>query len=177
MDHIVLGGGCFWCIEAIFSDLKGVHEVESGYAGGDTPNPTYEQVCTGETGHAEVVKVTFDPAVISLHDILTIFFTLHDPTTPNRQGPDSGTQYRSIILYTNEAQQKEAEKVIEEIDGKAIWPDPIVTQIEPLGEFYPAEDYHKDYFERNSSQPYCRIVIEPKVAKLRALYKDKLTAQ
>jgi len=174
MESIVLGGGCFWCIEAILADLNGVDEVISGYAGGETVNPTYEQVSSGRTGHAEVVKVTFDPAVISLHDILTIFFTLHDPTTPNRQGADSGTQYRSIVLYTSPEQKEETEKVMEEIMDQGVWEDDLVTEVEALEKFYPAEDYHQEYYENNKNQPYCSVVIAPKVAKLRKLYHDKL---
>ena len=173
-EQIVLGGGCFWCIEAIFLQLRGVEEVESGYAGGEVKNPTYEQVCTGKTGHAEVARVSFDPAEISLHDLLTIFFTLHDPTTLNRQGSDSGTQYRSTILYANESQRQMAEQVIAEIEAEGIWDDPIVTQLEPLGEFYAAEDYHQNYYARNGNNPYCQAIIAPKVAKLRKLYQAKL---
>jgi peptide-methionine (S)-S-oxide reductase len=173
-EVITVGGGCFWCIEAVFGELRGVLEVVSGYAGGDIKNPTYEQVCSGSTGHAEVTQVTFDPEVISLHDLLSIFFTLHDPTTPNQQGSDVGTQYRSIILYTTEEQQKVAEQVIAEIEGQAIWPDPVVTTIEPLEVFYPAEDYHQSYYAEHANQPYCQVVIAPKVSKLRKLYHDKL---
>ena len=174
MESIILGGGCFWCIEAIFRELRGVSEVVSGYAGGATENPTYEQVCSGRTGHAEVVKVTFDPTVIMLYDILTIFFTLHDPTTLNRQGADSGTQYRSIILYTNDAQKTEVEDVIGEIGESGIWPDPIVTEVTELEVFYLAEEYHQRYFEQHGTNSYCSIVIAPKVAKLRSLYVQKL---
>jgi peptide-methionine (S)-S-oxide reductase len=175
-ETITLGGGCFWCIEAIFQGLKGVEDVVSGYAGGDVPNPTYEQVCSGESGHAEVAQISFDPAVISLHDLLVIFFTLHDPTTLNRQGNDTGTQYRSVIFYNSDDQKMTAQAVIEEIAEKGIWPDPVVTTIEALDEFYPAEDYHQRYYERNANQAYCQFVIEPKVAKLRKEFREKLAA-
>ena len=175
-DSIVLGGGCFWCVEAVMLPLRGVTSVVSGYANGHVVNPTYREVCSGRTGHAEVVEVTFDPEVISLHDLLTVFFTTHDPTTLNRQGGDRGTQYRSGIYVTSEAQREVAEAVRAEITAQGIYPDPIVTEIEPLETFYPAEDYHQDYFARNPAQPYCQAVIAPKVSKLRALYLDKLVA-
>ena len=175
-DSIVLGGGCFWCVEAVMLPLRGVTSVVSGYANGHVVNPTYREVCSGRTGHAEVVEVTFDPEVISLHDLLTVFFTTHDPTTLNRQGGDRGTQYRSGIYVTSEAQRAVAEAVKAEITAQGIYPDPIVTEIEPLETFYPAEDYHQDYFARNPAQPYCQAVIAPKVSKLRALYLDKLVA-
>ena len=156
--------------------LRGVTSVVSGYANGHVVNPTYREVCSGRTGHAEVVEVTFDPEVISLHDLLTVFFTTHDPTTLNRQGGDRGTQYRSGIYVTSEAQRAVAEAVKAEITAQGIYPDPIVTEIEPLETFYPAEDYHQDYFARNPAQPYCQAVIAPKVSKLRTLYLDKLVA-
>ena len=175
-DSIVLGGGCFWCVEAVMLPLRGVTSVVSGYANGHVVNPTYREVCSGRTGHAEVVEVTFDPEVISLHDLLTVFFTTHDPTTPNRQGGDRGTQYRSGIYVTSEAQRAIAEAVKAEITAQGIYPNPIVTEIEPLETFYPAEDYHQDYFARNPAQPYCQAVIAPKVSKLRTLYLDKLVA-
>lgn len=175
-DSIVLGGGCFWCVEAVMLPLRGVTSVVSGYANGHVVNPTYREVCSGRTGHAEVVEVTFDPEVISLHDLLTVFFTTHDPTTLNRQGGDRGTQYRSGIYVTSEAQREVAEAVRAEITAQGIYSDPIVTEIEPLDTFYPAEDYHQDYFARNPAQPYCQAVIAPKVSKLRALYLDKLVA-
>lgn len=174
---ITLGGGCFWCIEAIFLQLKGVEEVESGYAGGDTSNPSYDQVCSGRTGHAEVAQVTFNDTEISLHDLLTIFFTLHDPTTLNRQGADIGSQYRSVILYRDGEQKQIAEQVVEEIEAQGIWEDPIVTTLEPFTTFYPAEDYHQNYFARNGANPYCQAIIAPKVSKLRKLYHDKLKNQ
>ncbi|PAP74823.1 peptide-methionine (S)-S-oxide reductase [Rubrivirga sp. SAORIC476] len=175
-DSIVLGGGCFWCVEAVMLPLRGVTSVVSGYANGHVVNPTYREVCSGRTGHAEVVEVTFDPEVISLHDLLTVFFTTHDPTTLNRQGGDRGTQYRSGIYVTSEAQRAVAEAVKAEITAQGTYPDPIVTEIEPLETFYPAEDYHQDYFARNPAQPYCQAVIAPKVSKLRTLYLDKLVA-
>ena len=169
-----LGGGCFWCIEAAFDEIKGVVNVESGYAGGKTASPTYEQVCTGATGHAEVVQVTFDPRSISFKEILEIFFTAHDPTTLNRQGADVGTQYRSVIFYHNEKQKSIAEQVIAELDDEKVWDDPIVTQVEPFKGFYEAEEYHRRYFSRYPEAAYCRVVIAPKIAKLRKKYHEKL---
>ena len=169
-----LAGGCFWCLEAVFDDLEGVEDVVSGYAGGSVPNPTYKHVCTGETGHAEVVQVTFNPDVISYRDLLRVFFTIHDPTTLNRQGADVGTQYRSAIFTHNETQEKVAEEVIAELNDAGIWDDPIVTEVVPLEAFYPAEDYHQEYFRRNPNQGYCRVVIAPKVAKFRKQYLDRL---
>lgn len=169
-----LGGGCFWCTEAVFDELKGVEHVESGYSGGTVPTPTYEQVCTGTTGHAEVVQIAFDPKVISYKEILQVFFTVHDPTTLNRQGADAGTQYRSVIFYHNEEQKKTAEQVIKEIEAAKIWDAPIVTQVVPSKAFYMAEDYHQEYFKRNPYQGYCRVVIAPKVAKFREHYREKL---
>ncbi len=174
LETATLGGGCFWCTEAVFDDLKGITEVESGYSGGDVANPTYEQVCTGRTGHAEVVQVTFDPGLISYEDILRIFFTVHDPTTLNRQGNDVGPQYRSVILYHDDAQKRSAEKVIQEIAAAQIWDDPIVTELSPFRAFYKAEDYHQEYFANNPNQGYCRVVIAPKVAKFRKHYSDRL---
>jgi peptide-methionine (S)-S-oxide reductase len=171
-----LGGGCFWCTEAVFSDLKGVVKVESGYSGGTVANPSYEQVCTGRTGHAEAAQITFDPEVISYKEILEIFFTVHDPTTLNRQGADVGTQYRSAIFYHNSEQRAVAENVIKEITAAGIWDAPIVTQVEPLKAFYKAEDYHQKYFENNPRQQYCQIVIAPKVRKFREHYRDRLKA-
>ncbi len=175
-DHEVatLAGGCFWCLEAAFQELRGVERVQSGYAGGKIPQPSYEQVCTGTTGHAEVVQVTFDPDVITYADLLHVFFTVHDPTTLNRQGADVGTQYRSAIYYHTPEQKAVAEQVIAELRGEQIWDDPIVTEIKPLDAFYPAEEYHRDYFRRNPSQAYCRAVVAPKVAKVRKLYFDRL---
>ena len=169
-----LAGGCFWCLEAVFDELKGVESVESGYAGGLVPNPSYAQVCNGDTGHAEAVQVTFDPQVLSYHDLLTVFFSIHDPTTLNRQGADAGTQYRSAIFYHDQQQKEIASQVIKEITDSQIWTDPIVTELTPLDKFYPAEDYHQEYFAHNSFQPYCRVVIAPKVAKFRKQFVDSL---
>jgi len=173
-EVITLGGGCFWCTEAIFDELKGVKRVESGYSGGNVPDPTYEQVCTGTTGHAEVVQVTFDPQVISLNDILHIFFTVHDPTTLNRQGPDVGTQYRSAIFYRSDEQKKVADEVMRDVEASRIWNAPLVTKLEPFKAFYKAEDYHQSYYANNSNQPYCRVIIAPKVAKFREKYRARL---
>src|SRR6266511_4017590 len=169
-----LAGGCFWCLEAAFQDLKGVDKVESGYAGGHVPNPSYEAVCTGTTGHAEVVQITFDAAVVSYRDLLHIFFTIHDPTTLNRQGADSGTQYRSAIFYHDDVQRMTAEDVVKEVNGEKVWKRPIVTEVAPLRAFYKAEEYHQRYFEKNPDSPYCQVVIEPKMAKLRQHYWEKL---
>ena len=172
----VLGGGCFWCLEAVFNRLQGVLQVESGYAGGHTENPSYESVCSGRTGHAEVVRVVFDPAVLSYRDLLRIFFSIHDPTTKDRQGNDLGTQYRSVIFAQNEAQHAEAQSVIAELTAQKIWDDGIVTQVVEGATFYPAENYHREYFERNPSQPYCQYVVAPKVAKFRKQFADRLRA-
>jgi peptide-methionine (S)-S-oxide reductase len=169
-----LGGGCFWCLEAVFDELKGVDSVVSGYAGGSVVNPTYDQVCSGRTGHAEVTQVTFDPSVISFKDLLDVFFTIHDPSTLNRQGNDVGTQYRSIILYHSPEQKAIAEQEIAELTANKTWPNRIVTEIEPLATFYPAESYHQDYYENNRYQPYCTVVVAPKVAKARKYFLDKL---
>ena len=169
-----LAGGCFWCLEAVFDDLRGVESVESGYMGGQVPNPTYRQVCTGTTGHAEVVRVTFDSRAVSFREILEVFFTIHDPTTLNRQGADVGTQYRSAIFYHSPEQKEAAERLIAELDAEQIWDAPIVTEVAPAGEFYVAEDYHQEYFAQNPSQPYCRAVVAPKVAKVRQKFLGKL---
>jgi len=169
-----LAGGCFWCLEAVFDDLKGVDQVDSGYAGGSAPNPTYRQVCTGTTGHAEVVQITFDPKVLSFKELLEVFFTVHDPTTLNRQGPDAGTQYRSAIFYHTPEQKVIAEQVIAEITTARIWPSPIVTEVTPFTAFYKAENYHQEYFRLNGGQPYCRAVVAPKVAKFRKRFRDRL---
>ncbi len=169
-----LGGGCFWCTEAVFTELKGVQKVESGYSGGRVANPSYQQVCTGTTGHAEVIQVTFDPQVLSYADLLRIFFTVHDPTTLNRQGADIGEQYRSVIFYNDEKQKETAEQVIKEIDQEKIWGGPIVTQLVPAQPFYKAENYHQEYFSNNPNQPYCRVVIAPKVQKFRKHWQDRL---
>lgn len=162
-----LGGGCFWCLEPVFAALKGVERVVPGYAGGEVDRPSYEEVCEGTTGHAEVVQITFDPAVLSFADLLRVFFTMHDPTTPDRQGADVGPQYRSVILIQNEEQRRVAQQVIGEITAAGWWDEPIVTEIAPLATFYPAEAYHHDYFSRNAGQPYCRMIIAPKLAKFR----------
>ena len=174
LPYTVLAGGCFWCLEAVFDQVRGVTDVVSGYAGGKRPNPTYEQVCTGATGHAEVVKITFDPVVISFEDLLHIFFTIHDPTTPNRQGADVGTQYRSAIFHTSDEQKTTAEKVIREMSAEGLWSAPVVTQVAPLETFYAAEDYHQEYFARNPGQGYCTMVVAPKVAKFRKKYEHLL---
>ncbi len=169
-----LAGGCFWCLEAAFQQLKGVSKVRSGYAGGRVLNPTYEQVCSGTTGHAEVVQVEFDPAQIDYADLLGVFFTIHDPTTLNRQGGDVGTQYRSAVFYHSAAQKAQAEAAIVELDAADLWGAPIVTEVRPLDHFYPAEAYHQDYFLRNPNQPYCAAVVAPKVAKVRKHFFERL---
>lgn len=166
--------GCFWCSEAVFSELNGVLKVEPGYSGGSVPNPTYEQVCTDETGHAEVAQVTFDPDVISFRELLEVFFSTHDPTTLNRQGSDFGKQYRSVIFYHDDAQRMAAEEIVKEMTEERVFRKPIVTEIVPLEAFYPAEDYHREYFRRNPGRPYCRVVIAPKLEKFRVHYRDKL---
>jgi len=173
-ERATLGGGCFWCLEAVFQDLKGVLQVESGYAGGSTPNPAYEQVCSGRTGHAEVVQVTFDPAVISYKELLDVFFVIHDPTTLNRQGADTGTQYRSVIFSHTPEQQATALRVIQEMETAQLWNGTIVTEVTPLKNFFPAESYHQNYYRNNPQQPYCQAVIAPKVAKLRRHHLAKL---
>ena len=165
------GGGCFWCLEAVFSKLNGIHAVTSGYAGGKKPNPTYGEVCSGKTGHAEVTQVEYNPVIIAFRDLLSVFFAMHDPTTPNQQGTDVGTQYRSIILYANDNQKIEAEEFIKKLKEEKIFENPIVTEIKPFEEFYPAENYHQKYFESNTFKPYCQINISPKVAKLREKFK------
>jgi peptide-methionine (S)-S-oxide reductase len=168
------GGGCFWCVEAIFERVKGVQKVESGYSGGEVANPDYKMVITGRTGHAEVVQITFDPEIVSYLELLEIYFKTHDPTTLNRQGADVGTQYRSIVLYHNQEQQKLAEQSIQALDSEGIWNDPIVTQVEPFKAFYSAEAYHQEYYENNPNQGYCRLVITPKVEKFEKVFKEKL---
>ncbi len=173
-EFIVLGAGCFWCVEAVFQDLSGVLAVNSGYTGGKTKNPTYKEICSGSTGHAEVVKITFDPKIITLSDILEVFFATHDPTTLNRQGADAGTQYRSAIFYTDENQKITAQKMIDALTKSNEFDNPIVTEVTKLGEFYEAEDYHQNYYNDNSNQPYCVFVINPKLEKLKKRFKDKL---
>jgi peptide-methionine (S)-S-oxide reductase len=169
-----LAGGCFWCVEAVFDELRGVGSVVSGYTGGDVERPTYNQVCAGTTGHAEAVQIKFDPSVVSFRELLEVFFTVHDPTTLNRQGADVGTQYRSAIFYHTPEQKEIAEQVISELNAEKIWDAPIVTEIAPFNVFYPAEDYHQEYFQNNASQPYCRAVVAPKVAKFRQKFLEKL---
>jgi len=174
LETITLGAGCFWCIEAIFQNLKGVQSVVSGYTGGQVENPTYEQICTGTTGHAEVAQIIFDPAVISFEDLLYVFWRTHDPTTLNRQGADLGTQYRSAIFYDSEEQKEIAEKSKAKTGASDLWPDPIVTEISRLDKFYNAEEYHQDYYKLNPNQPYCRLVIDPKIRKLKKEFSNKL---
>lgn len=174
LETATLGGGCFWCLEAVFERARGVEKVVSGYAAGHQPNPTYKEVCSETTGHAEVVQVTFDPQVISYRTLLEIFFTIHDPTTPNRQGNDRGTQYRSIILYHDADQRAVATEVMRTMAADNLWGAPLVTQLQPLEVFYPAEDYHQGYFDNNTQQPYCQFVVAPKVVKFREKFKDLL---
>lgn len=176
VEIATLAGGCFWCLEAVYDQLKGVKSVESGYMGGNTANPSYADVCTGETGHAEVVRIRFDPKVSSYADLLNVFFVIHDPTTLNRQGNDEGTQYRSAIFYHSPEQKRVAEQVMEELSRRKLYDDPIVTELSPAGVFYPAEDYHQEYFQRNPRQPYCQFVVAPKVAKFRKSFLDRLKA-
>lgn len=174
MEQATLGGGCFWCVEAQFLLLKGVEKVESGYAGGQTKNPTYKEIGGGRTGHAEVIQVTYDPEVLNYTDLLRMFFTAHDPTTLNRQGNDIGPQYRSIILYHDDSQRELAEKILAEVEAAKIWKNPIVTEIKPLDIFYVAEEYHQDYYARNPTAGYCQFVIAPKVNKFKKMYVDRL---
>ena len=174
IETATLGGGCFWCLEAVFEQVQGVNSAQSGYAGGARPNPTYEQVCSGATGHAEVVQVRFDPSVTPYRELLQIFFSIHDPTTPNRQGNDVGTQYRSVIFYHSDTQREVASQVIEELNQSKVLSGEVVTELAPLEHFYPAEDYHKEYYRQNPNQPYCQFVINPKVSKFRTQYFDKL---
>jgi peptide-methionine (S)-S-oxide reductase len=174
VEHASLAGGCFWCLEAVYLELKGVQGVQSGYAGGKRPNPTYEQVCSGATGHAEVVRVTYDPEVVSYKELLDVFFTIHDPTTLNRQGGDKGTQYRSAIFFESPEQERIAREAIAEFTAAKVWDDPIVTEVAPLEKFWPAEAYHNNYFALNPQNPYCAVVIAPKVSKARKLFLEKL---
>jgi peptide-methionine (S)-S-oxide reductase len=169
-----LAGGCFWCLEGVFDELKGVESVESGYSGGMLPNPTYRQVCDGDTGHAEVVQITFDPQVITYRDLLAVFFSIHDPTSLDRQGADVGTQYRSAVFYHGEEQKRAVEEVIKELTAAGIWGNPIVTEVAPFTMFYPAEAYHQGYFANNPNQPYCMAVVAPNVAKFRKQYLERL---
>lgn len=177
LETATLAAGCFWCVEAVFDDLKGVEDVVSGYAGGHTEKPTYRQVCDGNTGHAEVAEIKFDPSVISFKDILRVFFSVHDPTTLNRQGNDIGTQYRSAIFYHNADQKRDAEEVIKEVTDEGVYDNPIVTEVQPFEKFWPAEDYHQEYFLNNPNQPYCAAVVAPKVRKFRQKFADRLKKQ
>ncbi|MCB1163316.1 MAG: peptide-methionine (S)-S-oxide reductase MsrA [Candidatus Latescibacteria bacterium] len=174
LETATLGGGCFWCLEAVFQELEGVQSVTSGYSGGDVRNPDYKDVCTGDTGHAEVVQILYDPAVLSYADILEVFFSVHDPTTKNRQGADVGTQYRSVIFTRNDEEKRIAEAAIAALDESGVWSKPVVTQVLPLVQFYPAETYHQDYYQRNSQQGYCQVVISPKLEKFRKKFHDRL---
>lgn len=174
LETATLGGGCFWCLEAVYSELKGVLRIEAGYSGGHVKNPSYEDVCSDETGHAEVVQLTFDPTIITFREILQVFFSVHDPTTLNRQGADVGTQYRSAIFYHDENQKRVAQEVMDEIEKSKIWGRPVVTELVPFVQFYKAEEYHQNYFQNNPNQPYCQVVVAPKVAKFRKQYFDKL---
>ncbi len=173
LEQATLGGGCFWCLEAVFQRIEGVHGVESGYAGGHDPNPTYRAVCSGTTGHAEVVRVTFDPGVLPYGDLLRIFFTIHDPTTPDRQGADVGPQYRSVILHESREQEETARAVMKEVEAAGWWRAPLVTELAPLERFHPAEPEHHRYYDRNPHAPYCRFVVEPKVRKARLAFRDR----
>jgi peptide-methionine (S)-S-oxide reductase len=174
LETITLGGGCFWCLEAVFDQLDGIEDVVSGYAGGSMPDPGYQMVCSGKTGHAEVVQLKYNPRAISIDEIFEVFFSIHDPTTLNRQGADIGTQYRSVIFYHSEEQKAAAQKFISEIDLSRVWNSPLVTQLEPIKVFYPAEDYHQNYFEKNPYQGYCRAVIAPKLSKFRSKFSHRL---
>jgi peptide-methionine (S)-S-oxide reductase len=174
MEKATFGGGCFWCVEAVFQRVEGVQQVVSGYAGGHVKNPSYQQICNGTTGHAEVVQITYDPEVIPFSELLAIFFTTHDPTTLNRQGNDIGTQYRSVIFYHNEEQAEQSREFIHALNASGEWSAPLVTELSPLPEFYPAEQYHQNYFNDNREQPYCMFVVKPKVDKLKKVYADKL---
>lgn len=169
-----LGAGCFWCVEAVFQQIKGVHKVTSGYSGGATKNPSYKEICNGDSGHAEVIQIEFEPTEVSFEELLEVFWKVHDPTTLNRQGADVGTQYRSVIFYHDETQKSVAEKSKNETDHSKLWPDPIVTEITPFQTFYPAENYHQNYFNLNSNQPYCRVVIHPKLQKFQKDFAQKL---
>jgi peptide-methionine (S)-S-oxide reductase len=177
VETATLAGGCFWCLDGAYRNLRGVIAVESGYAGGHVPSPTYEQVCTGTTGHAEVVRVTFDPDAITFRDLLEIFFSLHDPTTLNRQGADVGTQYRSAVFTHDQVQRETAEAIVSELEREKVFDDPIVTEIAPVGDYYPGEDYHQDYYRQNPNQGYCQVVVAPKLAKFRARYAARLKEQ
>ena len=174
LETITLGGGCYWCVEAIYEDLNGVKSVVSGFSGGNVADPSYEEVCTGTTGHAEVVQITYDKNITDINEIFKVFFTVHDPTTLNRQGADVGTQYRSVIFYKNEEQRKAAQSIITELNKAKVYDSPIVTKVEPFKKFYKAEDYHQNYYANNKNQPYCKMVIQPKIEKFEKVFKDKL---
>ncbi|WP_294963937.1 peptide-methionine (S)-S-oxide reductase MsrA [uncultured Flavobacterium sp.] len=174
LETITLGGGCYWCVEAVYENLDGVKSVVSGFSGGKTANPTYEEVCTGTTGHAEVVQITYDKNITDINEIFKVFFTVHDPTTLNRQGADVGTQYRSVIFYKNDEQKKAAQSIIAELNKAKVYNSPIVTKVEPFKVFYKAEDYHQNYYANNKNQPYCKMVIQPKIEKFEKVFKDKL---
>lgn len=174
LETITLGGGCYWCVEAVYENLDGVKSVVSGFSGGKVANPTYEEVCTGETGHAEVVQVTYDKTVTDINEIFKVFFTVHDPTTLNRQGADVGTQYRSVIFYKNDEQRKAVQSIIAELNKAKVYSSPIVTKVQPFTKFYKADDYHQNYYANNKSQPYCKMVIQPKLEKFEKVFKDKL---
>ena len=174
LETATLGAGCFWCVEGVYQELKGVEKVVSGYSGGHKENPAYKEVCDGTTGHAEVAQITFDPAVVSFKEILEVFFLVHDPTTRNRQGNDVGTQYRSAIYYDNQTQKEIAESVIKELNASGAWEKPIVTEVTAFEKFWPAEDYHQNYYKLNSEQPYCQYVVRPKLEKFRKVFKEKL---
>jgi methionine-S-sulfoxide reductase len=174
LETITLGGGCYWCVEAVYENLDGVKSVVSGFSGGKTANPSYEEVCTGTTGHAEVVQITYDKNITDINEIFKVFFTVHDPTTLNRQGADVGTQYRSVIFYKNDEQKKAAESIIAELNKAKVYNNPIVTEVEPFKVFYKAEDYHQNYYVNNKNQPYCKMVIQPKLEKFEKVFKDKL---
>jgi peptide-methionine (S)-S-oxide reductase len=174
LETITLGGGCYWCVEAVYENLNGVKSVVSGFSGGKVANPSYEEVCTGTTGHAEVVQITYDKTVTDINEIFKVFFTVHDPTTLNRQGADVGTQYRSVIFYQNAEQKKAAESIIAELNKAKVYDSPIVTKVEPFSKFYKAEDYHQNYYANNKNQPYCKMVIQPKIEKFEKVFKNKL---
>ncbi len=176
LQTAVLGGGCFWCLEAVFDRMRGVKSVESGYMGGKIDNPTYRQVCGGDTGHVEVVRIAFDPREVTFGEVLDVFFAIHDPTTLNRQGNDVGTQYRSVIFYNSEEQRREAEAAIAKLNAERVWPAPVVTAVEPAGKFFVAEDYHQEYFANNSYQPYCQMIIAPKLQKFAKKFTAKMKA-
>ncbi|OXB16374.1 peptide-methionine (S)-S-oxide reductase [Flavobacterium reichenbachii] len=174
LETITIGGGCYWCVEAVYENLDGVKSVVSGFSGGKAANPTYEEVCTGNTGHAEVVQITYDKNITDINEIFKVFFTVHDPTTLNRQGADVGTQYRSVIFYKNAEQKKAAENIIAELNKAKVYNNPIVTKVEPFKAFYKAEDYHQNYYANNKNQPYCKMVIQPKIEKFEKVFKDKM---